>query len=627
MRLATLPLNALEGTRPALGRQFVGYPVAYLRSLYGDEIASLSFFAQIDTEEGPKTAMINFSDTFLERGMLDNMFEQTGAEKSLDGLIEQTPEGFKLNMRVHAKGTVEPVREVEWTFSKSETLDRLHELKLFIAETAGLELPEEVKSSTYFGTKDPEAFLRYLEGHDALSYVQQSEGQVSPEFDAKAGFDSLLAALDIDPNFREAIETLAALARLCTQYRIGSAEIVINALGSAIAKLPEETEFYVAHGDLLSAMNNPVGATDAFEKGLRYHEKQFGDDVSLAEGDRRRAERSLLYARLGASQFAMGMPVNAERNLRKASELEMPPKPSLSLLSTVLHATGRGHEALALLRDYVTSNPADEQGHVRLAMALLQNEKVDDAKAAFEDGLIKTEGNPLIKRYYAPLLVAQDSLDQAMDFYEDCLEEAPNDIPLLMEYAQTLDKADRSFEVPPVLQTVLASNPNLDTRAQVQGWLLELEQPKRAEAVMKARQKLQDGDPEGALKDLKPLRTWLADYWKLWSVLASAYNVLNQSAEAEEAAARLLQIYPGCEPGYFEMLAALSGQEKFEDAYQLMLRAQQLFPQSPGIVVNLALAAYRAGHREEARNIARQIREAVGPNDELEGILAEIEKG
>ena len=51
--------------------------------------------------------------------------------------------------------------------------------------------------------------------------------------------------------------------------------------------------------------------------------------------------------------------------------------------------------------------------------------------------------------------------------------------------------------------------------------------------------------------------------------------------------------------------------------------------QSLGIFVNLAIAAKRAGHDEEAKNLAGQIKEALKDNaevmNELAPVLAEID--
>jgi hypothetical protein len=52
--------------------------------------------------------------------------------------------------------------------------------------------------------------------------------------------------------------------------------------------------------------------------------------------------------------------------------------------------------------------------------------------------------------------------------------------------------------------------------------------------------------------------------------------------------------------------------------------ASQL-PQSLAVHVSLALAANRVGRREEAQALAKQIREAVGPNPDLDSVFAEID--
>jgi Flp pilus assembly protein TadD len=122
------------------------------------------------------------------------------------------------------------------------------------------------------------------------------------------------------------------------------------------------------------------------------------------------------------------------------------------------------------------------------------------------------------------------------------------------------------------------------------------------------------------------MRNWLADYWKLWALLGSAYNRTDQFVEAEEASRRLLELYPGCEPAFGELVTALHGQGKNDEAYQLMQYAATHNPSSLPIHINLALAAKRSGHLDEARELAKQIREAVGPNEDLEPVLSEIER-
>src|SRR5205085_11168201 len=117
--------------------------------------------------------------------------------------------------------------------------------------------------------------------------------------------------------------------------------------------------------------------------------------------------------------------------------------------------------------------------------------------------------NLLVKRYYAPFLAGKKEFDQAMDFYEDCLDETPNDIPLLLEYAQTLQQAGRIHEVPDVLKMVLKSEPDPDTKANTQAWLYELEQPKRIEILQKAQEEMESEKFQEAVEDWEPWTSWM----------------------------------------------------------------------------------------------------------------------
>jgi predicted Zn-dependent protease len=343
-----------------------------------------------------------------------------------------------------------------------------------------------------------------------------------------------------------------------------------------------------------------------------------------------RPDDPAILNRLGNAQAMMNLFVNAERNFRKAVELEGPEKPSMDFLVGVLNATNRQHEVPALWKGIIDSDAQNAEAHAKYAISLIQNDKKEEGEKAFDSALETVEENVLIKRYYAPYLAQNEDLDRAMDFYEDCIDVAPTDVPLLLEYANTLQAADREFEIPAVLQNVLKANPDQNTKAQTAAWLIEIEQPKRVESVQSAQEKLNAGDAEGAIRELKPLRNWLADYWKMWALLSSANNRAGLYADAEESSRRLLEIYPGCEPAYGEYREALNGQGKNDEAWQFMQYAFSNNQQSFGLFVNLGIAAKRAGHADEAKQIAEQIRGVVAQNpeigEELKEALAEIEK-
>jgi Flp pilus assembly protein TadD len=240
----------------------------------------------------------------------------------------------------------------------------------------------------------------------------------------------------------------------------------------------------------------------------------------------------------------------------------------------------------------------------------------------------KTDGHIIIKRHFAPFLVNTGNPDRAMDLYEDVLEVAPNDVPVLIEYAQTLETAGRMHEVPDVLKTLLAiENLDPDTKAQASARLFEIEQPKRIEPIIRAQEKIEAEDFQGAIADLESVSNWMPDYWKVWAMLSTLYNRVQRFSDAENAARRVLEIFPSCGPAYNELAGALIGQDRSEEAYQFLNQAIRARPQSADIALSLAMAAKQTGRTEEAQNLARQLREAAGPNNpEIEQLLAEIER-
>ncbi len=620
-----------QGTPAYLGRQFSNFASEQIRLGTDAEVNSVSYLTQINEESGPKVGFINFADMKLEDTQIKEILEQSGADVLVEGNMAATDSGFDLDVRFHHQGEEGPRRIENWKVSREEVFQVLHRLIKTIAEEAQINLPEALAGDELpFGSDNPEAFLKFMEGYDAFHYVQQAQGRVVSEFSPEPAFRSLQEAMELDPDFLGPYEVLCELARACTSAQIGTFDIINEVLTKAEAAEPDEFKAFFIHGELFQAVNNQSAASDFYEKAVNARERthksrtEDGEEDETYDGD-----MAALYSRVGLAQLQAGMPVNAERNFRKALELEGDQPQSADFLSMVLQQTGREHEIVPLWKGILEKNPQSAEAHVKYAVTLMNTGREEEGIAAFENALATVEQNTAIKRFYAPILANKGDLDRAMDFFEDALDENPSDPQLLLQYAETLKMASREFEIPKVLRDVLNCNPDQDTRANTLAWLIELEQPKRAETVESARAKMESGDFEGAIREMKPLKNWLADYWKMWALLSSAHNKLNQSEEAEDAARRLLELFPGCEPGYGELNVALGAQGKNEEAYHTMAYAFRNMPQSLGIFINLGLAAKRAGHEDEARGIARQIREALGATEqiqELEPVLAEIER-
>ncbi|MDR3691385.1 MAG: tetratricopeptide repeat protein [Fimbriimonas sp.] len=611
MKVAVLPFNATEGTKAAYGRQFAAFAAEQLRTHAQADINAVSYLTQIQAPDGTtRMAFVNIGNGLLPYEQLTDLFAQAQVDLVMDGSLTQTDDAFDLTLRFHSKESDQPLFEESTTFGIDELFSKLLWIVKTLANQAEIGLPEFLAGeSMEFGTTDPKAFLLFLEGYDALSHVQQANGMVAIEFSPQPALDALLESVEMDKTFNGPYQVLVQFARACAHFRIGTFEMMDEALAKLSALVPTQFLAFFALGELHQTVNSLSKAADFYEKALTLE-----------------TEDPAIYARLGIVQLQLGMPVNAERNFRRAFTMEGDDKPSGDYLAMVLTQTGRAHEVVPLWKGVVDENPQNAAAHAKYAVALFQIDKQDDAEKAFEHALEIVDENLVVKRFYAPWLVKKGDLDRAMDFYEDILDVAPNDIQVLTEYAQTLEAAGREFEVPQVMKDILASNPDPNTRAQALARLIELEQPKRVENVEAARMKMESGDMQGAISSLKPLRNWLADYWKLWAMLSSAYNATQQFTEAEEAARRLLELYPGCEPGYGELVNALHGQNKADEAYQLMKYAATHNPNSLPIHINLALAAKRVGQVQEARDLAKQIREAIGPNEELEPVLSEIER-
>ncbi len=631
MKVAVLPLMPTQGTPAFLGRQISNFASEQIRLATDAEVNSVSYLTQVNEEDGTKVGFINFADMKLDAAQIKELFEQSGVDVLVEGNVAANESGFDLDVRFHHNGEDGARRSENWKVSRNEIFQVLHRLIKAIAEEAQIELPADMAGETLpFGTDNADAFLKFLEGFDAFHYVQQAQGRVVSEFSPEAAFANLEEAMKLDGDFLGPYEVLTELARACTAARIGNYDLINGVLERAQAAEPDEFKAYFVQGELNQAVNNSAGAADSYEKAVNARDRMHKQRVDDGEEDENYdSDMAALYHRVGLAQLQAGMPVNAERNFRKALELEGDQPQSADMLSMVLQQTGREHEIVPLWKDILEKNPQSAEAHVKHAVTLMQVGREEEGTKAFEHALESVENNAIVKRFYAPILANKGDLDRAMDFFEDALDDNPTDVQLLLQYAETLKMADRHFEIPKVLRDVLNCNPDQDTRANTLAWLIELEQPKRAESVESARTKMEAEDFEGAVRELKPMRNWLADYWKMWALLSAAHNKLNQAEEAEDAARRLVELFPGCEPAYGELNAALSAQGKNDEAYHVMRYAFQNLPQSLGVFLNLGLAAKRAGHEDEARNIARQVREALGAGEqiqELEPVLAEIER-
>ncbi|MBS1710948.1 MAG: tetratricopeptide repeat protein [Armatimonadetes bacterium] len=598
MQIAVLPFNAGPDTRPELARQFASFMVEIAAGKTQVEINAANYMAQVQEGGLPKVALINPAETLNEPDMIAQFKGQAGIDTLVDGLFVEKSGGGTITIRSWRENTEAPYETEEFSFLPGGLFEALRGAIQFLIKATGSKEADLGSDADLFGTEDSEAFTKFLEGYDAVRFMEQSQGNMVSTWDPAPYMDKLLEAVEGDRDWEAPYMVLLQLCRHCGQMRVGDAHKVEATLKKLIELEPDDSRGLFAAAEFYEIVGNAQEAANFYEKS--------------AQKD---PDEPAIIHRLARMQLAMGMPVNAERNLRKAIEMEGADKPSLDLLSDVLAQTGRVHEVPELWKEVIRNDPQNGKAHARYAMSLIANNRKEEAIRAFDEALETLDDNTFVKRYYAPVLAQDpDEIDRAMDFYEDCIDVAPTDHQLLWEYAQTLGRAGREFEVPETLRTILGSNPDPNLAANAQAWLLEIEEPKRVEAVKEASQKAEAGDYEGALRDLKPLKQWLGDYWKMWILIASAHNQLEQYEEAEAAARRTLEIFPAMEAGYVELNNALGGQGKHEEAFQIMQIAFHNMNSSLPVAISYAAAARNAGHDEESKRITGQIREAIIAN-------------
>src|SRR5690606_26153019 len=160
---------------------------------------------------------------------------------------------------------------------KPEIFSNLHRLIKILAEQAQIELPEALSGdSMEFGTDDAEVFLNFLNGYDGLAYIQQANGAVASVFNPQDNFDGLIAAIEGDEEFEGPYQVLVQLARACTQFRIGSFEMIDAALQKAVQLRPQDWGGYLAIGELHQAVGQLSGAGDMLEKAVQLNPEDPG---------------------------------------------------------------------------------------------------------------------------------------------------------------------------------------------------------------------------------------------------------------------------------------------------------------------------------------------------------------
>jgi len=607
-KITFLPFAVSETVPAGVGRQLGNLLGSGFEGVEGVQYeGSMLMTQEQDGTVSPAPASRELIDEDVVRRVLD----QNAADAVVDGLLSRADDRLSITVRLSRQDAAPEVWQKEAPLA--DLKPTLAEAHAWISGQMGI----EGSSRVAIADSKPEAFLKYLEGYDALVLAAQAQQGRAPRIDYLRGLDALLEAIALDPSLKAAYLAAIRLANSLIQARLAPPPELEARLKKMADGNPEDPAVHRTLADLYRLTGRTQDAINTMDKAVALAQaSESVPDEAVAE----------FVTYLGMLQRAAGMVANAELSFRRAADLEPYPKPSLDLLTDLLFDTERSHEAPGVWRQVIDLAPDKPDAWIRYASVLFRLDRKDDAKRALEEALEKTSGDVLIKRYLAPLLADAGEHDRAMDYYEDFLDEYPDHAETLLEYARTLHAAGREHEVPDALRKALEANPDQHVKAHAQAWLFELENPKRVEAMKLAAEKVEREEIAGAVEDLEKLVGWMPEYWKAWAFLANLYNRLGRHTDAERAAQHTLNLYPGSEPTYLDLVNSLMGQERNTDADNLLTHLENHGYASVPLLITHAMVKKRLGKREEARSIAAAIREAVGPgNQDVEKVLAEIE--
>jgi len=609
MKVAVLPFTTSNAADAAYGRQMAFLLGESLKSL-GAEVLNIAYLARVDHEGQEHVAFVAMATELPEIALLMQVLRETEADVAIDGHVS-VGERFGLTVRILRKGATEPQSIKNYDMERARGLSALTSMLFGSVGELGLTPTDDFKEiASNFGTLDIEAFLSLMHGWDALNYLNQAEGAVTPNFDPSGAMDALVDSIRRDPDFVAPYEALMGLVRQCLMRGIGEPSAMERTVRSATQLCEDDWRGWYMLGDILQRTNRAADAQAAYEKALQ-----------LNPAD------AAVWVRLGMMQMAQGDVVSAEGSFRAAlsREGDSEQKTAAPYLSTLLFQSNRKDEAAALWAELRDKDPSEAANWTGLAAVQYQGGDPDAGIATLIEALTKATDVAQVRVRLAQLYTATEKHNKALEQFEQAVPHIPYDHGLTAEYAQCLFANGKTDELKNVLRQILSFNPPADLRAQTVAWQMEIEQPDRLKRFEEIHQKLQgEGDKTKAVEELEQLARWLGDYWKLWLVLASGYNGIEQHAKAEQAAGQLLGMFPGCEPAYGEMSAALFGQGKAEDAYKLLRRAARAYPQFLVVMANLGMAAKFTGRTDEARQIAEGLRKLDAP--QLEPLIKQIEE-
>lgn len=256
----------------------------------------------------------------------------------------------------------------------------------------------------------------------------------------------------------------------------------------------------------------------------------------------------------------------------------------------VFERFGEGERALACYTRAAELDPTNAQYPLAAAEALIDLERLDEARKLLEGGTRRFEHNAGIRQTLGHIAMMQHRYDDACRTFEDACRLAPDDPALREDLARAQIAAKRFAQAESTLGVVLAQDPQGRRRDLVRlraRCLMELDRPVEARDILLSL----TSDPRGANDP------------ELWTDLGTVSVVLSDRVHLRRAAQRLISIAPRSAEGHvlMAMLHRLNGDP--HAALAAVRRAKE-FPSASSLTLEGVLCKQLGRHEEAAKAFA-----------------------
>jgi len=264
-------------------------------------------------------------------------------------------------------------------------------------------------------------------------------------------------------------------------------------------------------------------------------------------------------------------------------------------------ANDRQDDAEQTMRDFVETNPDDEEAKLKLIAFLNSVKSADEAIAQLEDYAAAPDASHRIKIGLAALKFENDLKPEAMSLMRDIIENAANDVDrnsARIRLARMHLNANEVAEAGELVKQVIdADAKNVDA------------------LTLRAAIRMNQDEFDDAIEDLLAASNEAPDNPRISSLLAEAYERSGSSILAEEQYAKALSLDNSSPTVGVPMARFLLRYGKTDQAIRVLESVRERAPQNIEVLQMLAQMKLTTGDWLGAQEIADQLRSAGEENN------------